>query len=320
MTIREFKTAETRIASGEVLAELGEIYPNLVVLGGDLNKSTQVTKFADLYPERFFDFGPAEQNIVSVAAGLASSGKIPIVSTFAVFGSSRPYDQIRDGVSQSNLNVKIIVTHAGLLTGEDGVSAQSIEDIAIMNALPNFNVLVPSDSVETKSAIKAAIATDGPFYIRLSRPPTPILHDKEDFKLGKGEIINEGKDATIIACGIMVSEAIVAAENLATKGITCRIINMSTIKPIDASIIIESARKTGAIITAEEHYINGGLGSAVGLILGNNIPTPTENVALTQYAESGAPDELLKKYKLTSIDIENAVKKAISRKTKPTIS
>ena len=315
MSTKEFKTAETRIASGEVLAELGEIYPNLVVLGGDLNKSTQVTKFADLYPERFFDFGPAEQNIVSVAAGLASSGMIPIVSTFAVFGSSRPYDQIRVGVSQSNLNVKIIVTHAGLLTGEDGISAQSIEDIAIMNALPNFNVVVPSDSVETRSAIKTSIATDGPFYIRLSRPPTPILHSKEDFKLGKGALMKEGEDATIIACGIMVSEAIVAAESLSAKGINCRIINMSTIKPIDASIIIESARKTGAIVTAEEHYINGGLGSAVGLILGNNIPTPTENVALTQYAESGPPNELLKKYKLSSFAIESAVEKVISRKS-----
>ena len=315
MSTKEFKTAETRIVSGEVLAELGEIYPNLVVLGGDLNKSTQVTKFADLYPERFFDFGPAEQNIVSVAAGLASSGMIPIVSTFAVFGSSRPYDQIRVGVSQSNLNVKIIVTHAGLLTGEDGISAQSIEDIAIMNALPNFNVVVPSDSVETRSAIKTSIATDGPFYIRLSRPPTPILHSKEDFKLGKGELMKEGEDATIIACGIMVSEAIVAAESLSAKGINCRIINMSTIKPIDASIIIESARKTGAIVTAEEHYINGGLGSAVGLILGNNIPTPTENVALTQYAESGPPNELLKKYKLSSFAIESAVEKVISRKS-----
>ena len=315
MSTKEFKPAEPRIASGEVLAELGEIYPNLVVLGGDLNKSTQVTKFADLYPERFFDFGPAEQNIVSVAAGLASSGMIPIVSTFAVFGSSRPYDQIRVGVSQSNLNVKIIVTHAGLLTGEDGISAQSIEDIAIMNALPNFNVVVPSDSVETRSAIKTSIATDGPFYIRLSRPPTPILHSKEDFKLGKGELMKEGEDATIIACGIMVSEAIVAAESLSAKGINCRIINMSTIKPIDASIIIESARKTGAIVTAEEHYINGGLGSAVGLILGNNIPTPTENVALTQYAESGPPNELLKKYKLSSFAIESAVEKVISRKS-----
>jgi len=320
MATMEFKTAETRIAAGEVLAELGGVYPNLVVLGGDLNKSTQVTKFADLYPDRFFDFGPAEQNIVSVAAGLASSGKIPIVSTFAVFGSSRPYDQIRVGVSQSNLNVKIIVTHAGLLTGEDGVSAQSIEDIAIMNALPNFNVLVPSDSVETKSAIKSAIATDGPFYIRLSRPATPILHEKESFALGKGGLIKEGADATIIACGIMVSEAIVAAENLASRGINCRIINMSTIKPIDASIIIESARKTGAIVTAEEHYIQGGLGSAVGLILGNNIPTPTENVALTQYAESGPPSELLKKYKLSSSAIEDSVEKVVSRKTKKAVS
>ena len=315
MATKEFKTAETRIASGEILAELGGIYPNLVVLGGDLNKSTQVTKFADLYPDRFFDFGPAEQNIVSVAAGLASSGKIPIVSTFAVFGSSRPYDQIRVGVSQSNLNVKIIVTHAGLLTGEDGISAQSIEDIAIMNALPNFNVIVPSDTIETKSAIKTAIATEGPFYIRLSRPPTPILHDKENFELGKGDLIKEGKDATIIACGIMVSKAIIAAENLALKGITCRIINMSTIKPIDSSIIIESALKTGSVVTAEEHYINGGLGSAVGLILGTNIPTPMENVALTQYAESGEPDELLKKYKLSAIDIEHSVEKVISRKT-----
>jgi transketolase len=315
MLTKEFETAETRIASGEILAELGGIYPNLVVLGGDLNKSTQVTKFADLYPDRFFDFGPAEQNIVSVAAGLASSGKIPIVSTFAVFGSSRPYDQIRVGVSQPNLNVKIIVTHAGLLTGEDGVSAQSIEDIAIMTALPNFNVVVPSDTIETKSAIKNAIETEGPFYIRLSRPPTPIIHNEENFKLGKGEVIKDGSDVTIIACGVMVSKAMIAAENLAIKGITCKIINMSTIKPIDSSIIIESAIKTGAVVTAEEHYINGGLGSAVGLVLGNNIPTPTENVALIGYAESGQPEELINKYNLSPTAIANAVEKAISRKS-----
>ena len=314
MNLNDLEMAETRVTAGETLVELGKTNEKIVVLGGDLSKSTHANKFGAAYPDRFYDFGPAEQNMVSVAAGLASSGKIPIVSTFAVFGSSRPYDQIRVGVSQPNLDVKIIVTHAGLITGQDGVSAQSIEDIAIMNALPNFNIIVPTDSVETRAAIKYAINTKGPFYIRLSRPPTPIIHQNETFQFGKAESIRNGSDVTIIACGIMVIAALHAANNLEKQGISCRILNISTIKPIDTDSILKAAKETKAVVTAEEHFINGGLSSIVAQVLSQNLPTPLESIAINQYAESGNPEELLKKYNLTDSDIENAVKKVISRK------
>ncbi|MFL2763809.1 MAG: transketolase family protein [Dehalococcoidia bacterium] len=306
----------TRESVGQFLADSGEEFKDLVILGGDLNKSTFSNIFGSKFPDRFFDFGPAEQNIVSVAAGMASTGKIPVISTFAVFATSRPYDQLRVGVSQSNLNVKIIATHAGILTGEDGVSAQSIEDIAIMSALHNFKVIVPSDAIEALQATRVAIESDGPFYIRLSRPATPVVN-KEDYKfvLGKGSKLNEGNDATIIACGIMVSYALEAAKSLEDVGINCSVINMATVSPIDTGIIINSAKNTGAIVTAEEHYISGGLSSLVSQVLSTNIPVPMESVALTSYAESGKPEDLFQKYGLTSEKIFQAVKKVIDRKT-----
>ena len=202
------KTASTREVSGAALVELGKSYPNMVVLGGDLNKSTFTNLFGAQYPERFFDFGPAEQNIVSVAAGMAASGKIPVVSTFAVFATSRPYDQLRVGVSQPRLNVKVVATHGGIITGEDGVSAHSIEDVAIMSALHEFTVIVPADAVETVKVMNAVIGTEGPFYVRLSRPPTPVIHgDGYDFAVGRAETMRDGSDATIIAYGIMVYAA-----------------------------------------------------------------------------------------------------------------
>ena len=305
----------TRESVGKLLADLGEEFLNLVILGGDLNKSTFSNIFGAKFPERFFDFGPAEQNIVSVAAGMASTGKIPVISTFAVFATSRPYDQLRVGVSQSNLNVKIIATHAGILTGEDGVSAQSIEDIAIMSALHNFKVIVPADATEALQATRVAIESDGPFYIRLSRPAIPVIN-KDDYRfvLGQGYKLREGNNVTIIACGIMVSLALEAAESLKNIGIECRVVNMSTLTPIDKNIIIDSAKKTGAIVTAEEHYIIGGLGSLVSQILSTNIPVPMESVALTSYAESGRPEDLFQKYGLTSEKIIEAVKKVNDRK------
>ena len=307
--------AETRVVSGETLVELGREHPDLVVLGGDLNKSTHANKFGAAYPERFFDFGPAEQNIVSVAAGMAASGKVPIVSTFAVFGTSRPYDQLRVGVSQPGLNVKVVVTHSGIITGEDGVSAQSIEDVAIMCALPGFNVIVPADSVETGQVIKAAVETYGPFYVRLSRAATPVVHsDGYQFVLGKAETVRDGRDVTIIACGIMVSAAMEAADRLSDGGITCRVLNMATIKPLDESAIIDAARDTGAIVTAEEHYVIGGLSSMVAQAVSREYPVPVEPVALAGYAESGKPELLLERYHLTSEDITAAVWKAVSKK------
>ena len=312
------ETASTREAAGRALAELGEEYPGLVVLGGDLNKSTRASLFGARYPDRFFDFGPAEQNIVGVAAGLAASGKIPVVSTFAVFATSRPYDQLRVGVSQPRLNVKVIGSHAGIITGEDGVSAQAIEDVAIMCALPGFTVIVPADAVETAQAVRAAVDSDGPFYIRVSRSPTPVIHrDGYEFVPGRAETVCEGRHATIIACGIMVSAAMDAALDLRAEGIECRVLNAATVKPLDEEAVVRAARETGAIVTVEEHYIMGGLSSLVSQVVAAREPVPVESVALRDYAESGAPAELLVKYRLTSADIAIAVRRVIGRsKTK----
>ena len=309
------ETASTREVSGETLVKLGEPHPNLVVLGGDLNKSTFTNLFGAKYPDRFFDFGPAEQNIVSVAAGLAASGKIPVVSTFTVFATSRPYDQLRVGVSQPRLNVKVVATHGGIITGEDGVSAHGIEDIAIMCALPGFDVIVPADAVETVGVMKAIVEADGPCYVRLSRPPTPVVHENGyDFALGKAETIREGADVTIVACGIMVHAALEAAGELSGDGVECRVLNMSTLKPLDHAAVVRAARETGAIVTAEEHYILGGLGSLVSQAVMGEEPVPVESVALREYAESGTADQLLAKYHLTSKDVEASVRKALARK------
>ena len=307
----------TREIAGQTLLELGSEIPDMVVVGGDLNKSTYSNKFGSKFPERFFDLGAAEQNMISVAAGLAASGKIPVVSTFAVFGTSRPYDQLRVGVSQPNLNVKVILTHAGLLTGEDGVSAQSIEYIGIMATLPNFSVVVPSDGIEARESIKTAMETDGPFYIRLSRPAIPVIHNNDfEFQLGKAETMRDGDDVTIVACGIMVNAAIEAAVVLDRFGVSCRVLNMSTIKPLDTMALAKAARETGAIVTAEEHYINSGLGSLVSHALSRIEPVPVESVALHGYAESGQPEELFTKYHLNYTDIEHAVRVVIDRKKK----
>ena len=305
----------TREVAGDLLVKLGHVYSDLVVVGGDLNKSTFANKFQAEFPDRFFDFGPAEQNMVSVAAGLAASGKIPVVSTFAVFGTARPFDQLRVGVSQSKLNVKLILTHSGLLTAEDGVSAQSIEDIAIMSALPSFTIIVPADGPETELAIKASIEMDGPVYIRLSRPATPVVHTKEyDFKIGSAEVMREGGDVTIISYGIMLNESLKAALDLDKQGISSTVINMATIAPLDDDAILKSVSKTGLVVTAEEHLIQGGLGSIVASLLAKNHPAPIEMVGLKGYAESGKPEQLLKKYNLTHNDIVASVLKGIARK------
>ena len=307
--------ASTRETSGRTLVELGELHPDLVVLGGDLNKSTFTYLFGAQYPDRFFDFGAAEQNIMSVAAGFAASGKIPVVSTFSVFATSRPYDQLRVGASQSRLNVKVVATHSGIITGEDGMSAHGVEDIALMCALASFNVVVPADALETAQVIRAAVETEGPFYIRLSRPATPLVHANGGvFVLGKAETLREGNDVTIVACGIMVHAALVAAETLAGEGVRCRVLNMATVKPLDEDAIAGAARETGAIVTAEEHFIHGGLGSAVSQVVSQRAPVPVETVALTGYAESGSAEELLAKYRLTPDDVERAVRKVLTRK------
>jgi transketolase len=304
-----------REAYGKTLLELGVENQDIVVLDADLSKSTMTHFFAREFPDRFFECGVAEQNMVSIAAGLAASGKIPFASTFAVFAPGRCFDQIRMSIAQPQLNVKIVATHGGISVGEDGTSHQSIEDLALICSLPGFTVIVPADAIETAQAVEAAAANYGPFYIRLCRPKIPLVYDDSyRFKLGKAVTMRKGKDATIIAIGLMVKEALEAAQNLEREGIDCRVLNMPTLKPIDEGAIIKAA-ETGAIVTAEEHLEHGGLGSTVARVVARHQPVPMELVAIKDtYAKSGKPAELLERYGLTAKDIERAVKSAIKRK------
>ncbi len=307
--------ASTRQTYGETLIEMADSYPDVVVLGGDLNVSVFTHLWRDRYPERFFDFGPAEQNMVGVGAGLAASGKVPFVSTFSVFGVGRPFDQLRVLVSQPGLNVKLVCTHAGILTGEDGMSAHGIEDLSLICSLPSFTVVSPADSIETAQAIKTAASQLGPFYIRLSRAATPVVHDSDyRFQLGKAETVREGSDVTIVATGVMVSVSLDAADLLAAEGIQARVLNVHTLKPIDQEALLTAARETGAVVSAEEHYFHGGLGSIVAQLLGSNHPVPLEMVALQGYSESAPADELMVKCGLTPEKVKEAALKAIARK------
>ncbi len=303
------ETGSTREYAGQKILELGATEPNLCVVGADLNKSTFTNLFASKYPDRFFDVGIAEQNMVNVAAGLASSGKIPIVSTFAVFGSTRPMDQLRVGVAQSNLNVKVILTHAGLITGEDGISAQSLEDISLFLSLNSFSVLVPSDAYEAQAAVELAVNTPGPFYVRLSRPAIPIIN-KEDIKLkhGGSNIMVEGSDISILACGYMVHHAIEASRVLKEKhGISAKVVNVYSLRPIDSEMILNCASQSQFILTVEEHFKYGGLHSLVSQIVAQNNPVKVHSVSMSNYAESGTTDELVKKYGLNSESIVEKV-------------
>lgn len=306
----------TRDAYGEALAELGAVNENIVVLEADLSKSTKTNDFKKVYPERFFNMGIAEQNLLGTAAGFAAAGKIPFASSFAVFATGRAYDQIRNSIAYPNLNVKIAATHAGLTVGEDGGSHQMLEDIALMRALPNMTVIVPADGVETKQAVKAAAEYEGPVYIRMGRPKVPVLFgDDYKFEIGKGVVLKEGSDVTLVATGIMVSKAVEAAELLATEGISAAVVNISTIKPLDADLIIAQAQKTGAMVTCEEHNIYGGLGSAVAEVLVENCPVPMVRVGVVdKFGESGLPDELLEKHGLTANNIAAQAKAVIARK------
>ncbi len=306
----------TREAYGEALEKMGGLCSNIVVLDADLSKSTKTCVFAKSYPERFFNVGIAEQNLAGVAAGLAATGKIPFISTFAMFASGRAYEQIRNSICYPKLNVKIAATHAGLTVGEDGASHQSIEDISLMRSIPNMTVLVPADGNETCQAIQFAAEYDGPVYIRLGRMAVPDLFTEEyRFKHGKAVCLVEGTDATIAATGIMVHIAKEAAEKLQTEGFSIRVLNIHTIKPIDKDAIVKAAEQTGAIVTCEEHSIIGGLSSAVAEVLVENFPVPMERVGVRDtFGESGIPKELLKKYGLTADDVVLAVKKVIARK------
>ena len=308
-------SAATRETYGRTLLTMADDHPDIVVLGGDLNVSTFVHLWRDQYPERFFDFGPAEQNIVGVAAGLAAAGKVPFVSTFSVFGTGRPYDQLRVLVSQPSLNVKLVCTHAGILTGEDGMSAHGIEDLSLMCALPSFTVITPADAPETEQAVRAVASTQGPVYVRLPRAATQIVHsDQYEFKIGAADVMKSGGDVAIIAMGSLVAPALDAADNLAGQGIDARVVNLHTLAPTDESAIVAAAQETGAIVTAEEHYIHGGLGSVVAGVLARNRPVPVEMVALHGYTSSGPANELMEKNGLTAAGVEAAVHRVLRRK------
>ena len=300
---------------GKTLVELGGENPDIVVLDADLSHSTMTGFFAQKFPERYFNCGIAEQNMIGIAGGLAASGKIPFASTFAVFAAGRCFDQIRLSIAQPRLNVKLVVTHGGISVGEDGVSQQAIEDLALIGSLPGFTVIVPADAIETAQAVRAAAAHFGPFYIRLCRPKLPLIYDQGyRFNLGKAVTMRRGGDATIIAIGLLVKAALDAAESLKGEGIDCRVLNMPTLKPIDEAAIIRAA-ETGAIVTAEEHLEHGGLGSAVARVVAKHQPVPMEFVAIKDtYAQSGKPAELFERYGLTAKDIERGVKSAIKRK------
>lgn len=298
---------------GKTLVELGKAHSNIVVLDADLSGSTKTKLFGQAYPERFFNFGVAEQNMMAAAAGLASCGKVVFASTFAMFATGRAWDQVRNTVCYNNFDVKIVATHSGLTVGEDGASHQAIEDISLMRSIPNLKIIVPCDGPETKDAVITAFQTPGPFYIRLGRAKVPTFEDKKPFKLGKAYMIKEGNDVSIFACGIMVAEAVKAQEILKKEGICARVVNMHTIRPLDKEIILSCAKETKGIVVCEEHSVIGGLASAIDEVICENMPTKAIRVGVkNRFGQSGSPAELLKEYNLTDVDIVAAVKKILS--------
>lgn len=305
-----------RKAYGETLVELGKEREDIVVLDADLSTSTKTAMFGKEFPERFFNVGLQEQNMMGIAAGLARSGKTVFVSSFAVFATGRAYDQVRQSIAYPRLNVKIVATHGGVTVGEDGASHQMIEDIGLMCGLPNFRVIVPVDSNEVRRVIRFVAYEYGPFYVRLTRPSLPNITSKDDeFIFGKGMVLKDGDDITIIATGIEVSYALLAAERLEKEGISAAVINMSTIKPIDKDLIIKYARKTGAIVTAEDHNIYNGLGSRVAEVLVENYPTKMLRVGMPdEFGRSGKWNELLRYYGMDDFGIYNAAKKLLEVK------
>lgn len=307
----------TRVAYGRALEEYGN-NENIYVFDADLKSCTMTTYFAEKYPERFFNMGIAEANMVDVAAGMAACGATALVHTFAMFAAGRVYDQVRNSVAYPGLNVKVVGSHAGLTVGEDGATHQCIEDIGLMRTMPNMTVIVPCDGYETRQATKAILEYEGPCYLRTGRCALDVVTDQfpeYKFELGKGVTLVDGNDVTIIACGLMVQEALKAAEILKKDGIDARVIDMHTIKPIDKELIIKAANETGAIVTAEEHNIIGGLGGAVAEVLSTSVPIPLEIVGVNDcFGHSGHPDELLKHFGLTPDNIVEKAKSAIKRK------
>ena len=307
----------TREAYGKALVKLSTLNENVVVLDADLSKSTKTADFKAVSPERFINMGIAESNMMGVAAGLSTCGKIPFASTFAMFAAGRAFEQIRNSICYPKLNVKVCATHAGLTVGEDGATHQSVEDISLMRSIPNMTVINPADAVETEAAILAVAEYNGPCYVRLGRLPVSVINNSENyrFEIGKGVTLAQGDDLTIVATGMMVELALEAKDELAKDGIKARVINIHTIKPIDRDLLIKAAKETGVIVTAEEHSIIGGLGSAVAEVVTEECPVPVLKVGIKDtFGESGKPNELVKVYGLTTEAIVEHSKKAISLK------
>ncbi len=301
---------------GKTLLELGQKNRDIVVLDADLSSSTRTAKFAKEFPDRFFNVGVAEQNLMGIAAGLASCNKIAFASTFAMFGIGRAWGQIRNTIAYNELNVKIVLTHAGITVGPDGASHQALEDIALMNVIPNMVIMTPCDGPETRDIILAAVRHNGPVYVRLGRSKAPTIDGKGRFQIGKSYILREGKDISIIACGIMVRQALEAAEILAAENKSVRVVNMHTIKPIDKEMIINCARETKGIVVCEEHMTTGGLASAVSEVLPEKRPVRMERIGVkNRFGQSGSPTELMKEYNLTAEDIAKACRMLLTKTT-----
>lgn len=306
----------TRNAFGEALRDIGRENHNLIVLDGDVGNSTRTNMFRDEFPDRFFNVGIAESNLIGTASGLWAAGKDVLAASFACFLLCNAYDQIRMSIAFPEANVRLVGSHSGISIGEDGPSQMAIEDIALATSLPGFTVIVPADAPSMRAATLAMFGVEGPVYLRTGRPKVPLVYQAgDDFEIGKANRLREGRDVTVIACGLMVAAALEAAANLEEDGIEARVVDMHTVKPIDLSAIEDAARETGAIVTAEEHVLNGGLGSEVARAVARHHPVPVEFVGIeNQYAESGEPEELLTKYGLMPADIEAAVQRVLARK------
>jgi transketolase len=316
MNLKDFKLESQRNYWAKALVELGRTRKDIVVVSADLSSSVKTSLFAAEFPERHFNVGIAEQNMMSIAAGLASCGKTAFASTFAAFGTGRVYDQIRQSIAYPELNVKIIATHAGITVGGDGATHQIVEDLALMRSLPNMTVIVPADGPETYKAIKAVADYKGPVYVRMGRADVPTITNSESkFQIGKATILRDGHDVSLIGCGIMVSRCLLAAEELQKHKISARVINLSTIKPIDVRTIIKAARETGGVVTAEEHSAVVGIGSAVAMVLVENAHVPMKRVGIPDvFGQSGDSDELMEKYGLTAENIVEAAHDVIARR------
>ena len=313
----EIKKIATRESYGNALAELGDVYDNLYVFDADLAAATKTSIFKKKFPDRFFDCGIAEANMMGVAAGMAATGKIPFVSSFAMFAAGRAFEQVRNSIGYPHLNVKIGATHAGISVGEDGATHQCNEDVALMRTIPGMTVIIPADDVEAKAAVKAAIEFEGPVYMRFGRLAVPVFNDPDNytFEIGKGIKLRDGKDITIVATGLMVYEAVEAAKTLAANGIEATVINIHTIKPIDKDIIVEAAKQTGLVLTVEEHSVIGGLGEAVCDVLCENYPTKVVKIGVNDvYGYSGPAVDLLKKFGLSAENIVKTATEAVKAK------